>query len=232
VLAGNIGGAERLSYALVGDPVNLASRIQGLTKDFQVDILISDATRSRLDRGVRVEELPAVRVKGRAVEVNGWRDGWRDRSGSASPPSISTGPAWAESGDGPSSSAHGAGVATISASQLAPVPALGRRAPILPSSGGVARLLQRLPPPGGGARQEAATLDHAVGGFELGWGRIWAARPAGISFEPAGTSMATSAAKPSSPARPAGRGERDVPRPPLRVAELDAAAPARPHPPS
>jgi adenylate cyclase len=73
VLAGNIGGAERLSYALVGDPVNLASRIQGLTKDFQVDILISDATRSRLDRGVRVEELPAVRVKGRAVEVNVYR---------------------------------------------------------------------------------------------------------------------------------------------------------------
>jgi class 3 adenylate cyclase len=70
VLAGNIGGAERLSYALVGDPVNLASRIQGLTKDFQADILISDATRRRLDAAVPVEELPAVRVKGRSVEVN------------------------------------------------------------------------------------------------------------------------------------------------------------------
>ena len=70
VLAGNIGGAERLSYALVGDPVNLASRIQGLTKDFKVDILISEATRSRLDGAVQVEELPAVRVKGRAEEVN------------------------------------------------------------------------------------------------------------------------------------------------------------------
>jgi class 3 adenylate cyclase len=69
VLAGNIGGAERLSYALVGDPVNLASRIQGLTKDFEVDILISEATRARLDGGVAVEELPAVRVKGRAEEV-------------------------------------------------------------------------------------------------------------------------------------------------------------------
>ncbi len=70
VLAGNIGGAERLSYALVGDPVNLASRIQGLTKDFKVDILISEATRRRLDGGVQVEELPAVRVKGRAEDVN------------------------------------------------------------------------------------------------------------------------------------------------------------------
>ena len=70
VLAGNIGGAERLSYALVGDPVNLASRIQGLTKDFKVDILISEATRKSIDSGVTVEELPAVRVKGRAEEVN------------------------------------------------------------------------------------------------------------------------------------------------------------------
>jgi adenylate cyclase len=70
VLAGNIGGAERLSYALVGDPVNLASRIQGLTKDFKADILISDATRGRLDGTVAVEELPAVRVKGRVEEVN------------------------------------------------------------------------------------------------------------------------------------------------------------------
>ena len=70
MLAGNIGGAERLSYALVGDPVNLASRIQGLTKDFKVDILISEATRKSIDSGVTVEELPAVRVKGRAEEVN------------------------------------------------------------------------------------------------------------------------------------------------------------------
>jgi adenylate cyclase len=69
VLAGNIGGAARLSYALVGDPVNLASRIQGLTKDFKADILISDATRSRLDGTVAVEELPAVRVKGRTEDV-------------------------------------------------------------------------------------------------------------------------------------------------------------------
>ncbi len=73
VLAGNIGGADRLSYALVGDPVNLASRIQGLTKDFKADILISGATRSRLEGTVPIEELPAVRVKGRVEEVNVYR---------------------------------------------------------------------------------------------------------------------------------------------------------------
>jgi adenylate cyclase len=70
VLAGNIGGAERLSYALVGDPVNLASRIQSLTKDFKADILISQATRTRLDGDIALEELPAVHVKGRVEDVN------------------------------------------------------------------------------------------------------------------------------------------------------------------
>ena len=70
MLAGNIGGADRLSYALVGDPVNLASRIQGLTKDFKAAILISEATRRRLPGDIPVEELAAVRVKGRAEEVN------------------------------------------------------------------------------------------------------------------------------------------------------------------
>jgi adenylate cyclase len=73
VLAGNIGSAERLTYALVGDAVNLASRIQGLNKDLGTDILLSEATRSRLAVEVGLEGLPAVRVKGRSVEVSVYR---------------------------------------------------------------------------------------------------------------------------------------------------------------
>jgi adenylate cyclase len=46
VLAGNIGSADRLSYALVGDPVNVASRIQGLTKELATDVLVSGTTRA------------------------------------------------------------------------------------------------------------------------------------------------------------------------------------------
>src|SRR4030095_8231363 len=79
VLAGNIGGGGRLSYALVGDPVNLASRIQGLTKDFMVDILISEATRKSIGPTGSVDQLPAVRVKGRAEEGNVCRVGWGGR---------------------------------------------------------------------------------------------------------------------------------------------------------
>jgi adenylate cyclase len=69
VLAGNVGSAERLSYALVGDPVNLASRIQALNKDFGTDILVSAETRRRLDGAFDLTPLPAAQVKGKAVEV-------------------------------------------------------------------------------------------------------------------------------------------------------------------
>lgn len=73
VLAGNIGSAERHSYALVGDPVNLASRIQSLTKEFGADILVSGDTRRQLDGQFDLVQLPAVRVKGKSVEVEVFR---------------------------------------------------------------------------------------------------------------------------------------------------------------
>ncbi len=69
VLAGNIGSAERVSYALVGDAVNLASRIQQLTKDLGGDILMSGATRRLLPSGFEIADLPAVRVKGKSDEI-------------------------------------------------------------------------------------------------------------------------------------------------------------------
>ena len=73
VLAGNIGSAERLSYALVGDPVNLASRIQDLNKQFGSDILVSGTTRTLLDGRFVLSPLPAVRVKGSTVELEIYR---------------------------------------------------------------------------------------------------------------------------------------------------------------
>jgi class 3 adenylate cyclase len=73
VLAASIGSADRLSYALVGDAVNLASRIQGLTREAGTDILLSAETRRRLGGEFAIEALPAMRVKGRSEEVEVYR---------------------------------------------------------------------------------------------------------------------------------------------------------------
>ena len=64
-IAANLGSSERLTYGLVGDTVNLASRIQGLTKQFNTDIIISAQSRARLGDEFAVEELPSTFVKGK-----------------------------------------------------------------------------------------------------------------------------------------------------------------------
>ncbi len=71
VIAGNIGSPQRLSYALVGDAVNLTSRIQSLNKDFGTEILVSGVTKARLppEAPFKLASLPTVKVKGRSAEV-------------------------------------------------------------------------------------------------------------------------------------------------------------------
>jgi adenylate cyclase len=73
VVAANIGSPQRLAYDLVGDTVNLASRIQGLTKRFGADILISAATRDGITDYYALEKLPAVNVKGKKNPVELFR---------------------------------------------------------------------------------------------------------------------------------------------------------------
>ena len=72
VLAGNVGSQSRLSYALVGDTVNLASRVQVLNKTCGTDILLTRATCNRLaenkDKVLRVGRF-SVKGKRDKVEV-------------------------------------------------------------------------------------------------------------------------------------------------------------------
>ena len=73
VVAANIGSPDRLAYDLVGDTVNLASRIQELTKRFEADIIISAATRGLLKSDIAVERLPATKVKGKKKPIEIFR---------------------------------------------------------------------------------------------------------------------------------------------------------------
>ncbi len=61
---GNMGSAQRLSYSLIGDTVNLASRIEGLTKYYGVEIAIGSALQGHLP-GFATLVLDKVRVVGR-----------------------------------------------------------------------------------------------------------------------------------------------------------------------
>lgn len=68
VVAGTIGGGAHLEYGLIGDTVNVAARIEQLTKDVSDSILISEATRSRCS-SVVTEPRGAVTLRGKREEI-------------------------------------------------------------------------------------------------------------------------------------------------------------------
>jgi adenylate cyclase len=69
VVAGNIGSEARMEYTVIGDAVNLASRLESNTKDMGVDVLISAATYERTRHIVDARPVREISVKGRAQPV-------------------------------------------------------------------------------------------------------------------------------------------------------------------
>lgn len=70
VTSGNVGSTERHNFSTIGDPVNVASRLEGLTKDLGRPILVTRAVVDQVPRGYRFEPLGPQAVKGHTpVEV-------------------------------------------------------------------------------------------------------------------------------------------------------------------
>ena len=63
VFLGNIGSVERMEFTVIGDTVNMASRLSGVARAGQ--IIVTEVVRSSLERGFRTRELPPVQVKGK-----------------------------------------------------------------------------------------------------------------------------------------------------------------------
>ncbi len=69
VIAGNVGGAGRLEFSVIGDAVNVAARVEAATRQTGDTLLVSGSTAEKLSGEIELEPRPGVELKGKRTPV-------------------------------------------------------------------------------------------------------------------------------------------------------------------